>query len=204
MATVGIKLVTLAMVDKNQQILKGDDGLSETGIVPVTDEMLGTKTANITDIQVAGTVEYGNNVPVYISNPTGTPQVALEFNNLPFDILQKATGRTLVDGGWVETGEKPHIALLVQSQTIDRLNNVWYAFGNGQLIQASANNGTDTNAETMADDALTYQSLSTKAFSGKPIKIFSDLDDTFDEAKMMAATFGGYAATATVTPSTGE
>jgi len=48
MAIVGLKMVTVALVDDNQKIIKGSEGLSETGLVEIDDSMFGTKTANIT------------------------------------------------------------------------------------------------------------------------------------------------------------
>ncbi|WP_297663178.1 phage tail protein, partial [uncultured Streptococcus sp.] len=42
MAIVGLKMVTLALVDENQKLLKGAEGLSASGIVEVDDTMFGT------------------------------------------------------------------------------------------------------------------------------------------------------------------
>ena len=89
MATVGLKLVTLALKDSETgKILTGEDGLSENGLLPITTQMWGTKTANITNIQEAGSIQYGNNVGVFVSTPKGSPQVALDFNKLPFEVTQ--------------------------------------------------------------------------------------------------------------------
>lgn len=206
MATVGLKLVTLALKDENGKIITGvDKGLSESGLLPVTTQMWGTKTANITNIQATGTINYGNNVAVFVSTPKGAPQVALDFNNLPFETMQKLVGRAKdpSTGAWIETGKHPSVALLIESQSIDRLHRVFYGFGNGALTQASANNGTDTNAETMATDALTYQALSTPEFNGEMLAMYSDVSDGFDEEKMKAQVFSGYKATTQVTPGAG-
>lgn len=43
MATKGLKMVTLALLDEKGVIVKGDTGLSTNGVFPITDEMLGTK-----------------------------------------------------------------------------------------------------------------------------------------------------------------
>ncbi|MDV6381093.1 phage tail protein [Pediococcus pentosaceus] len=206
MATVGLKLVTLALKDENGKIITGEDkGLSENGLLPVTTQMWGTKTANITNIQAAGTIQYGNNVGVFVSTPKGAPQVALDFNKLPFEVTQKLVGRTkdANTGAWIESGKHPSVALLIESQSIDRLHRVFYGFGNGTLTQASINNGTDTNAETMATDALTYQALSTPEFNGEMLAMYSDVSTEFKEDKMMGQVFAGYKATETVTPQTG-
>ncbi|WP_444752419.1 phage tail protein [Pediococcus pentosaceus] len=206
MATVGLKLVTLALKDENGKIITGEvKGLSENGLLPVTTQMWGTKTANITNIQAAGTIQYGNNVGVFVSTPKGAPQVALDFNKLPFEVTQKLVGRTkdANTGAWIESGKHPSVALLIESQSIDRLHRVFYGFGNGTLTQASINNGTDTNAETMATDALTYQALSTPEFNGEMLAMYSDVSTEFKEDKMMGQVFAGYKATETVTPQTG-
>lgn len=205
MATVGLKLVTLALKDENGKIITGvDKGLSENGLLPVTTQMWGTKTANITNIQAAGTIQYGNNVGVFVSTPKGAPQVALDFNNLPFEVTQKLVGRVKdpTTGAWIESGKHPSVALLIESQSIDRLHRVFYGFGNGTLTQASANNGTDTNAETMATDALTYQALSTPEFGGEMLAMYSDVSKEFDEEKMKAQVFAGYTAAAQGTTGT--
>lgn len=199
MATVGLKLVTLALKDSETgKIITGEDGLSENGLLPITTQMWGTKTANITNIQSTGTINYGNNVAVFVSTPKGAPQVALDFNKLPFEVTQKIVGRAKDEktGAWIETGKHPSVAMLIESQSIDRLHRVFYGFGNGTMTQASINNGTDTNAETMATDALTYQALSTPEFNGEMLAMYSDVSTTFDETKMMQQVFAGYVAPA--------
>lgn len=50
MAIVGLKMVTLALVDDNQKLIKGAEGLSESGIIEIDDKMWGSKTANITNL----------------------------------------------------------------------------------------------------------------------------------------------------------
>lgn len=199
MATVGLKLVTLALKNSETgKILTGEDGLSENGLLPITTQMWGTKTANITNIQEAGTIQYGNNVGTFVSTPKGSPQVALDFNKLPFEVTQKIVGRKQDPdtGAWIETGKHPSVALLIESQSIDRMNRVFYGFGNGTMTQASINNGTDTNAETMATDALTYQALSTPEFDGEALAMYSDVSKAFDETKMKQQVFAGYVGSA--------
>ncbi|QAR71155.1 phage tail protein [Pediococcus acidilactici] len=207
MATVGLKLVTLALKDENGKIITGvDKGLSENGLLPVTTQMWGTKTANITNIQAAGTIQYGNNTAVFVSTPKEAPQVSLDFNNLPFEVTQKLVGRVkdATTGAWIESGKRPSVALLIESQSIDRLHRVFYGFGNGTLTQASANNGTDTNADTLATDALTYQALATPEFGGEMLAMYSDASEGFKEDEMMKQVFPGYAPTSVVVPGTSQ
>ncbi|KAF0470513.1 phage tail protein [Pediococcus acidilactici] len=195
MATVGLKLVTLALKDSETgKIITGEEGLSENGLLPITTQMWGTKTANITNIQAKGAIQYGNNVGVFVSTPKGAPEVALDFNKLPFEVMQKIVGRKQDPdtGAWIESGKHPSVAMLIESESIDRMNKVYYGFGNGTMTQASINNGTDTNAETMSTDNLTYQALSTPEFGGEMLAMYSDASKEFDEGKMKKQVFAGY------------
>jgi len=209
MATVGLKMVYLATVDPVTQTIIVPDkttpnfGLGEDGLLSVTNEMLGTKTANISNIEGAISTIYGNNGPVDASIAKGNPAVELDFNNLPFLELQKMLGR--IDdgkGGFIKKGAKPHVALIVETETIDRQNHIYWGFANGILSQTTANNATDTDAESRADDALTYQSLAAKALDGEQIKPYTDLVDGFEEADMFKEVMGGYVA-ATPSANTG-
>ena len=92
----------------------------------------------------------------------------------------------------MDSGERPSVAVLIETQSIDRMHRVFYGFGNGILTQASANVGTDTNADTMATDALTYQALATKEFGDKPVAFYSDVSEGWDELKMKNQVFAGY------------
>ena len=85
MAIVGLKMVTLALVDaKTQQIIKDDQGLSTSGILEVDSSMLGTKTANISNMEGQATKISGNNGVQDVLIAPGSPTVALDFNNTCF------------------------------------------------------------------------------------------------------------------------
>ena len=90
MAIVGLKMVTLALVDpKTQQIIKDAQGLSANGILEVDSSMLGTKTANISNMEGQASKIPGNNVVQDVLIAPGSPTVALDFNNLDFEVKQK-------------------------------------------------------------------------------------------------------------------
>ena len=62
MSIVGLKMVRLALVDpKTQKLLKGADGLSTEGVIEVDSKMLGTRTANISNLEGQATKIPGNN-----------------------------------------------------------------------------------------------------------------------------------------------
>ena len=198
MAIVGLKMVTLALVNpKTQQIIKDDQGLSKTGIVEVGAEMLGTKTANISNMEGQATKISGNNAVQDVLIAPGSPTVALDFNNLDFEIKQKVLGFVSDSkGGYVMKGDKPHVALLIETETLDRKNSIYFGFANGIMQENAQNIATDTDtAQTRNDDNMTYNALSAKAFGGEPLKKYYSGADGFQEADMLKEVFGGYTAT---------
>ena len=198
MAIVGLKMVTLALVDaKTQQIIKAEQGLSTDGILKVDSSMLGTKTANISNMEGQATKISGNNAVQDVLIAPGSPTVALDFNNLDFEIKQKLLGfKSDSKGGYVMKGDKPHVAMLIETETLDRKNSIYFGFANGIMQENAQNVATDTDtAQTRNDDNMTYNALSAKAFDGEPLKKYYSGASGFQEADMLKEVFGGYTAT---------
>ena len=198
MAIVGLKMVTLALVDaKTQQIIKAEQGLSTDGILKVDSSMLGTKTANISNMEGQATKISGNNAVQDVLIAPGSPTVALDFNNLDFEVKQKLLGfKSDTKGGYVMQGDKPHVAMLIETETLDRKNSIYFGFANGIMQENAQNIATDTDtAQTRNDDNMTYNALSAKAFGGEPLKKYYSGVEGFKEADMLKEVFGGYTAT---------
>ena len=198
MAIVGLKMVTLALVDpKTQDLLKGEQGLSTDGILKVDSSMLGTKTANISNMEGQATKISGNNAVQDVLIAPGSPTVALDFNNLDFEIKQKLLGfKSDTKGGYVMQVDKPHVAMLIETETLDRKKSVYFGFANGIMQENAQNIATDTDtAQTRNDDNMTYNALSAKAFGGEPLKKYYSGADGFQEANMLKEVFGGYTGT---------
>ena len=201
MAIVGLKMVTLALVDaKTQNLITGAQGLSETGVIEVGSDMLGTKTANISNMEGQASKIPGNNAVQDVLIAPGSPTVALDFNNLDFDIKQKLLGfKSDTKGGYVMQGDKPHVALLIETETLDRKKSVYFGFANGIMQENAQNIATDTDtAQTRNDDNMTYNALSAKAFNGEPLKKYYSGADGFQEANMLKEVFGGYTSSSRV------
>ncbi|WP_373792531.1 phage tail protein [Jeotgalibaca porci] len=200
MAIKGLELVTVALVDENQQIIKGaDKGLSESGIYEIDTKDMGTKTANITGMEGTSTKVWGNNQMQDMAIGAASPSIALAINNLNFKIRNMLLGNEPDGkGGFVYSGKKPNVAILVQSHSVKTNQSVYFGFGYGIMGMASQNIGTNTENETREDDSLTFTALTTKAFNGQPIKFWSEAEEGFDKTTMMSEVFGGY--TAPVTP----
>lgn len=198
MAIVGLKMVTLALVNpKTQQIITGEQGLSTNGILEVDSSMLGTKTANISNMEGQASKIPGNNAVQDVLIAPGSPTVALDFNNLDFEVKQKLLGfKSDSKGGYVMQGDKPHVALLIETETLDRKKSIYFGFANGIMQENAQNIATDTDtAQTRNDDNMTYNALSAKAFGGEPLKKYYSGADGFKEADMLKEVFGGYTAT---------
>ena len=198
MAIVGLKMVRLALVDaKTQNLITGAQGLSETGVIEVGSDMLGTKTANISNMEGQATKISGNNAVQDVLIAPGSPTVALDFNNLDFEIKQKLLGfKSDTKGGYVMQGDKPHVALLIETETLDRKKSIYFGFANGIMQENAQNVATDTDtAQTRNDDNMTYNALSAKAFNGEPLKKYYSGAEGFQEANMLKEVFGGYTGT---------
>ncbi|QOP49067.1 phage tail protein [Lacticaseibacillus paracasei] len=203
MATVGLYGIAFGLVDNTQKIIAdATNGLGTDGIYQVGRADLGGKTANITGLSAAPVKIYGFNQVQDVTMPTSEPSVALDINDLNFQVKQKIKGFVSDGkGGYVDENLKAHVALLITAQTIDRQHFVYYGFGDGVLTETAANIQTDAAAEQRTDDTLTYTALSTIAFSNQPYKIYSDLDPKFDKANMYKEVFGGYVLPASSTGS---
>ena len=198
MAIVGLKMVTLALVDpKTQKIITAEQGLSTNGILEVDSSMLGTKTANISNMEGQATKISGNNAVQDVLIAPGSPTVALDFNNLDFEVKQKLLGfKSDSKGGYVMQGDKPHVALLIETETLDRKNSIYFGFANGIMQENAQNIATDTDtAQTRNDDNMTYNALAAKNFNGEPLKKYYSGASSFDKTTMLTEVFGGYTAT---------
>lgn len=197
MATKGLKMVTLALLDDAGAIAKGAGGLSTDGTFPITDEMLGTKTANITNVSSAPTMIYGNDGQVDADIAKGTPSVAFDFNGLPFDIKQKLLGRVNDTKGGYTQGPVPKVAALIQTTTIGSASPQYIGFAAGKMNETALNLQTNTNAVVRVDDALTFTAFSVSRWGGEAIKFYDGGDAKFTEAAMLADVFNGYTAPTT-------
>lgn len=193
MATKGLKMVTLALLDAKGAIVKGDTGLSTNGVFPITDEMLGTKTANITNLSSAPTMIYGNDGQVDTDIAKGTPSVAFDFNGLPVAVKNKLLGRVNDTKGGYTQGNIPKVAVLIQTTTIGTEKPQYVAFAAGKMSETAMNLQTNTNAVVRVDDALTFTALSVSRWGGESVKFFDGGDSKFTVDVMMKDVFNGYA-----------
>lgn len=198
--TIGVDLVTLALLDDSGKLLTGDNGISTNGIFIITDEVLGTNQANVTNLEGTVTEIYGNNGAVDSSTGKGNTSIAFVFNALPTDVKHKILGDVSDGkGGWLPSQIKPRVATLIQSHHLDG-SDVFYGFGNGKFTMTALNLQTSTNTEQRVTDQMTYTALDVPAWKQNH-KTYEASDAGFSEATMMSEVFGGYtASTGTTTP----
>ena len=125
----------------------------------------------------------------------------MDFNDLPFDIKQKLLGRISDGKGGFQQGDRPRVAMTIETQNIKRTKSIWFGFANGEVQETAANLQTDTNNEVRVDDALTFTSFGVEEWNNEAMKVYSDIDAKFDKAAMQADVFGTTVAPAPATPS---
>ncbi|MDN5479462.1 MAG: phage tail protein, partial [Chryseobacterium sp.] len=179
------------------KILTGEKGLTTDGLYMSNPKDLGTASANITNIAAAGTQKFGDNGLVDVVSSKSFPQVAVVWNNLPFAIKAKIKGgESDGKGGYVQSQDLPQVALIIESESIDRSHSIFYAFGNGQVTETALNIQTDNAAQNRVEDTLTYQSMAFEAWNNQGMKIFNGADTGFDKTAMLKEVMGGYTASA--------
>ncbi|PDH84444.1 phage tail protein [Oenococcus oeni] len=197
MATVGLKLVQMALLGADGKILAdATKGLSANGVYAVDSGVFSAKTANITGLEAASTKVYGNNRVVDLQHTKGNASVALNFNALPHDILMKILGQVSDGKGGYTQGDKPKVAMLITTDALAEDGQVYFGFRQGEIINPDFNNGTDTTTDTRNDDNLTYSPLDNPDWNNNPGKLWYSNETGFTQDIMLADVFQGYAAAA--------
>ncbi|OIL75659.1 phage tail protein, partial [Oenococcus oeni] len=193
MATVGLKLVQMALLGADGKILAdATKGLSANGVYAVDSGVFSAKTANITGLEAASTKVYGNNRVVDLQHTKGDSSVALDFNALPHDILMKILGQVSDGKGGYTQGDKPKVAMLITTDALAEDGQVYFGFRQGEIINPDFNNGTDTTTDTRNDDNLTYSPLDNPDWNNNPGKLWYSNETGFTQDIMLADVFQGY------------
>lgn len=203
-SSFGIDYVIFGITDDEGKLITSDSGVSSTGIVLVDGDGQGATTANVTNIEAAGTEQFANNQVKRIAHGLSRPQVALTMLDLDLELSNKLLGYDMdkAGGAVLRNGTKPNVAMLIASHDFN--NNYHYlGFANGEMIEAAMNHGTNNANETDANATFTYQALAPIADgvfadangSSQPMKIWNSGLTGFDSGAMLKEVFGGYAGT---------
>lgn len=201
-SSFGIDYVIFGITDDEGKLIASDSGASSTGIVLVDGDGQGATTANVTNIEAAGTEQFANNQVKRIAHGLSRPQVALTMLDLDLELSHKLLGYDVdaTGGAVLRNGTKPNVAMLIASHDFN--NNYRYlGFANGEMIESAMNHGTNNANETDANATFAYQALApipdgTFADvngSSQPMKIWNSGLTGFDSAAMLKEVFGGYA-----------
>lgn len=201
-SSFGIDYVVFGIVDDAGKLITADNGVSETGIVLVDGDGEGATTANVTNIEAAGTEQYANNQVKRIAHGLSRPQVSLTMLDLDLELTNKLLGYDMdkTGGAVLRYGSKPNVAMLIASRDFND-NYHYIGFANGEMIEPTLNHGTNNANETDANATFTYQALAPipdgtfadANGSSQPMKIWNSGLTGFDPAAMLKEVFGGYA-----------
>lgn len=202
-SSFGIDYVVFGIVDDaGKLITTADQGVSDTGIVLVDGDGEGATTANVTNIEAAGTEQYANNQVKRIAHGLSRPQVSLTMLDLDLELTNKLLGYDMdkTGGAVLRYGSKPNVAMLIASRDFND-NYHYIGFANGEMIEPTLNHGTNNANETDANATFTYQALAPipdgtfadANGSSQPMKIWNSGLAGFDSAAMLKEVFGGYA-----------
>lgn len=200
-STSGINWIALGLIDDTGKLIAdAKKGLSESGVVLLDGDGEGATTANITNIEEAGTQQYANNKVKRTAHGVPTPQVAVTYLDLPYEIAMKCNGYELDTTGGATLGDKPHVAMLICSDDF-KGNKYFDGFANGEMIMPNRNHGTNNKNETDANATFTYQALTpiddtvfvNSNGTQQPYKQWNSGATGFNAATMLKEVFGGYA-----------
>lgn len=201
MATQGIFTLYLGKLDQNTgQLLKGTEGLSESGIYEADGHQNATAEGatqiQISNLGTAPTLQYSNNKAKRATKTRSYPTAEFTMLDLGFEVKQKILGKVQTTSkGFVDGEKDAHIAAIAVTQTLDKQHYVYYAFANGTMIEGNKTMGTNTNAETDSNDVMTLTTMNPiidGQFGGEPYQVGSDLIDGFSLDSLMTETFPGY------------
>lgn len=194
----GINYIQVGIKDDEGNLIKGENGVSESGIAIIDGDGQGATTANITGLEGTGTDQYANNKLKRVAYGAPTPQVALTMLDMDFNMMQKLKGYVSDGkGGYVlSSGKKPHVALLICSTGFDG-EKYYDTFANGEMSEVAHNHGTNTATEVDAEGTFAYKALApiednvfvdNKGVQ-RPYKQFTSVDAGFTEDAMLAEVF---------------
>ncbi|MDF7639962.1 phage tail protein [Lactobacillus sp. ESL0791] len=205
MSAHGISTVYFFKLDDTGKIIKGTDGLSDTGIYEADGNNEGFTSINITGLEVAGTNQWANDKIKRVTHGKAEPKVALTALDLDHDILMKMKGYSKDSkGGFIKGKKKPHIAMLVVSTGFDNETKVYEGLANTEIIEEASNHSTDNNNESDSNTTLSadvLNPLDPTVFADpndpehqEPYKIWFSDETGFDLAAILKEVGGGYTA----------
>ena len=162
MATQGIAKVTFALIDEDGYVITGENGINgASGDLMGTYTVEGDTSKNeygIASVALSGlagsnTDIYGSNKLVHVSTGKAKPQSVITANYIPFDVKQRILGQVGGKIGAINNAKVAYLAETAEAFAFEK--PVYYGFYKGIASEASANLGTNNQAEVRNQDAIT-------------------------------------------------
>lgn len=179
MGLVGIRKVYLGVQDADgNPILTTDKGF-ETGMIEITDQMLGVSAVNFQESANGEEVD-GNNKQVDYIKAMPTASMDVSFNNLPFDVQQKILGREKVGQGYVNSLTNTYVMIIAESPVPNSNDNVYTALGKAVATSKGYNLQTSTSKKVnRISDEIQFEGLACDNLNDMPFITASTIEPGF-------------------------
>lgn len=181
MSVVGIDRVYLGVQDADGNILTDENTGFTTGMIEVTDEMLGTSSVNFQTSKNGEELD-GNNKQLDFIKAMPTASMDISFNNLPFDVINKVLGREKAGVGYVDSMANTYSIVIARSPLPDMKHYVYTCMGKAVATSKGKNMQTNTSKKTnRVNDELSFEGLSCSRTNDMPYITACDEDENFTQ-----------------------
>lgn len=185
MAVVGIDRVYLGLQDEQGNILTDETKGFTTGMIEVTDEMLGTSSVNF-QVSKNGEELDGNNKELDFIKALPTASMDISFNNLPFDVMNKVLGREKSGVGYVDSMANTYAIVIARSPLPDMKHYVYTCLGKAVATSKGKNMQTNTSKKVnRVNDELSFEGLASSRTNDMPYLVACDEDKDFTSEKAL-------------------
>lgn len=192
MSVVGIKRVYLGLLNENgEPVLDAENGLGTTGLIEITNEMLGTNSVNL-QLTKQGEEVDGNNVEVDYVKGMPSAQMDIVFNDLPWDIQNKVLGKVKQGVGWVDSMVNSYVCVITESESLDFRDKIYYCLPKAVATSKGQNMQTSTSKKVnRTTDEISFEGLTSPVANDMPMIKGSTQDDGFTVDKFFSQVFPG-------------
>lgn len=181
MSVVGIDRVYLGVQDENGNILTDENTGFTTGMIEVTDEMLGTSSVNFQTSKNGEELD-GNNKQLSFIKSMPTASMDIDFNNLPFDVKNKVLGREKSGVGYVDSMANTYAIVITRSPLPDMKHYAYTCMGRAVGTSKGANMQTNTSKKSnRVLDSISFEGLACERTNDMPYIVACDEDEGFSQ-----------------------
>lgn len=195
---IGFEKAIVAMLDDDESLIKGSEGLSESGLFTIdAKSSLGVIQSAITGLAPTATKIWGSDQMVDVSQKgSGNVQATLSANDIPANIIYNLAGmkKDEATGAYIQdVNTKPVKAALVLVSHNSKGQETYFALYKGTFGPEEVTLNTNTETQQMQTDSITFSALN--RFSDKRIFGYYTVDSstvTKSEDIVLKDVFKGY------------